>query len=167
LEKGRVAARSTEDPVATVQTSGTAAAAPELPHDRPVVIYDGECQLCIRSVALLRRLDVFGRLAYQNARETFQLPKTLPPIAADKLLEQMHVVTPGTDQRRAYGGFYAFRWLAWQLPVFWPLVPLLYLPGAAWVGERVYAWVARNRFRLVPCHGGSCSLRNSQREVAR
>jgi hypothetical protein len=25
-------------------------------------------------------------------------------------------------------------------------------------GQKIYLWVARNRFRLVPCHGGVCSL---------
>lgn len=136
----------------------------ELPSHRPVVIYDGNCPLCIRTVAVLRQLDVLGLLSYQNAREEFILPPTKPPVDRERLLEQMYVLAPGTGRRRAYGGFYAFRWLAWRLPVCWPIVPLLYLPGAAGVGERVYAWIARNRFRLIPCHGGICTIKpNSSR----
>ncbi len=129
---------------------------PELPTDRPVVIYDGQCPLCLRSVAVLKRLDVFGRLAYHDARQPFAIPPTSPPLDPDKLLVQMHVVTPGTTRRRCYGGFYAFRALAWNLPACWPILPLLYLPGAAWVGERIYAWIARNRFRLLACSGKVC-----------
>src|SRR5262249_15442322 len=38
--------------------------------ERPaVVLYDGQCPLCRRSVALLRRLDWLGRLAYADARD--------------------------------------------------------------------------------------------------
>ncbi|MCS7017069.1 MAG: DUF393 domain-containing protein [Gemmatales bacterium] len=137
-----------------------------LPRDKPVVLYDGECPLCLRTVAVLHWLDLFGRLAYQNAREPFELPRTTPALDPQKLLQHMHVVTPGTDRRRAYTGYYAFRWLAWWLPACWPILPLLYLPGAAWVGERIYAWVARNRFRLLPCHGGVCRWPNPGRPVS-
>ena len=35
---------------------------------------------------------------------------------------------------------------------------LLYIPGVPGLGQRLYLWVARNRFRLVPCHGGVCTL---------
>jgi predicted DCC family thiol-disulfide oxidoreductase YuxK len=68
----------------------------------------------------------------------------------------MHVLAP--DGGRLYHGFAALRWLAWRLPPLWPLAPLLYVPGVLTVGQRLYLWVARNRFRLVPCHGGVCTL---------
>jgi predicted DCC family thiol-disulfide oxidoreductase YuxK len=142
--------------VSSAETAGKTLA--ELPTDRPVVIYDGQCPLCLRSVAVLKRLDVFGRLVYHDARQPFAVPLTSPPLDPDKLLVQMHVVTPGTTRRRCYGGFYAFRTLAWYLPACWPILPLLYLPGADWVGERIYAWIARNRFRLLPCRGKVCRL---------
>ena len=38
------------------------------------------------------------------------------------------------------------------------LVPLLYLPGVPAVGQRLYLWVARNRYHLVPCHDGACAV---------
>jgi hypothetical protein len=41
--------------------------------------------------------------------------------------------------------------LAAALPAFWPLCPLLFLPGVSWVGERVYGVIARNRLALVHC----------------
>ena len=31
-------------------------------------------------------------------------------------------------------------------------------PGVPWVGNKVYLWVAKNRFKLVPCKDGVCSL---------
>jgi predicted DCC family thiol-disulfide oxidoreductase YuxK len=122
----------------------------------PVVLYDGDCAFCRKSVALLKRLDWLGRLRFQSAREVDRLPPSRVPLDPDKLLAEMHVVTP--DRTRAPAGFAAFRWIAWRLPLTLPLAPLLYLPGVSWVGNKVYRWVAKNRFGLVPCAGGACAV---------
>jgi predicted DCC family thiol-disulfide oxidoreductase YuxK len=123
---------------------------------RALLLYDGNCALCQKGVAQLRRLDWFGVLRYADARDRANLPMTDPPLDPGRLLEEMHLLTgPGG---RVYHGFGAFRWLAWRLPLLWPLAPFLYLPGVPTLGQRLYLWVARNRFRLVPCHGGVCTL---------
>jgi predicted DCC family thiol-disulfide oxidoreductase YuxK len=116
---------------------------------RAVVLYDGQCELCRRSVAMLKRLDWRRRLTFADAREPASVPAGLDP---RRLLEEMHVVTAGG---RVDHGFAAFRRIAQLLPPLWPLVPLLYLPGVPALGQRLYLWVARNRFHLVPCHGAS------------
>lgn len=121
-----------------------------------VVLYDGDCPLCQRSVAILRRLDWFHTLAFQNARDTDRLPPSATPLDPKRLLEEMHVVAP--DRQTARAGFRAFRWMAWRLPVTLPLAPLFYLPGVPWVGNRVYRWVAKNRLNLVPCRDGACRV---------
>jgi predicted DCC family thiol-disulfide oxidoreductase YuxK len=124
------------------------------PARRGQVLYDGQCPLCLKSVALLKRLDWLGRLSYVNARDRADLPAAAA-IDPDQLLQEMHVLTPGG---RLYHGFAALRWMAWRLPLLWPLAPFLYVPGVPRLGQRLYLWVARNRFRLVPCHGGVCTL---------
>jgi predicted DCC family thiol-disulfide oxidoreductase YuxK len=126
------------------------------PAGRSVVLYDGQCPFCRRSVALLRRLDWLGRLRYHDARDADHLPPSNEPLHPPRLLEQMHVLSPGGD--RAFAGFGAVRYLAWRLPALWAVAPLLYLPGIPVLGQRIYLWVAKNRFQLVPCHGGVCAL---------
>ena len=123
---------------------------------RAAVLYDGQCAFCRKSVDLLKRLDWFGLLRYQDARDVAHLPPSAAPLDPERLLEEMHVLTP--DGRGLYHGFAALRWLAWRLPLLWPFAPLMYLPGVPALGQRLYLWVARNRFRLVPCHGGVCKL---------
>jgi len=127
---------------------------------RALVLYDGQCELCRRSVALLQRLDWLRRLGYVDVRDPQQLQKVELSLAAGRLFDEMHLVPPGGQA--VYHGFGAFRWLAWRLPGLWLLAPLLYLPGVAVLGQRAYLWVARNRFRLVPCHGGVCKIGRSQ-----
>jgi predicted DCC family thiol-disulfide oxidoreductase YuxK len=125
---------------------------------RAAVLYDGQCKLCQKSVALLKRLDWFGTLRYQDARDLEHLPVSATPLDPARLMEEMHVLTP--DGRGLYHGFAALRWLAWRLPLLWPIAPLLYIPGVPSLGQRLYLWIARNRFRLVPCHGGVCNIQS-------
>ena len=120
---------------------------------RSLVLYDGECPLCRKSVALLKRLDWLGRLAFANSRG--ELPESGVPLDRKRLLEEMHVLTP--DRQRVYHGFGAFRWIARQMPLTWALVPLLYVPGVPALGQRLYLWVAKNRYDLVPCAHGGCA----------
>lgn len=124
--------------------------------ERAVVLYDGECPFCIATVKLLRRLDWRQKLHFQDCRRTDEWPATPIPLSLDRLLEEMHVISP--DRQRAYAGYAAFRWLAWRLPLLWPLAPWLYLPGVPWLGQRLYRWIARRRYKLVPCHDGVCSV---------
>jgi predicted DCC family thiol-disulfide oxidoreductase YuxK len=123
---------------------------------RARVIYDGDCAFCRKSIDVLRKLDWRRRLTYVNARDTSQTLLQQPPVAGAPLLEQMHVLTPAG---RLYGGYAAIRWLAWRLPLLWPLAPLLYLPGASPIGNAAYRWVARHRFQLVPCQHGACQIK--------
>lgn len=123
---------------------------------KATVLYDGECGFCQRSVAILKKLDWFKKLHYQNARQTELLPKTDPPLDPARLLEEMYLVPPGGHP--LYHGFGAFRWMAWRLPICWLIAPLLYVPGVPWLGNRVYLWIAKRRFQLVPCKDGVCEL---------
>ncbi|HJZ58779.1 MAG TPA: DUF393 domain-containing protein [Gemmataceae bacterium] len=123
---------------------------------KAVVLYDGMCPLCQRSVRLLKRLDWLGMLHFQDARDTAHLPPCEQPLEPARLLEQMHLVTP--DRKHAHAGYAAVRWMSWRLPLLWPVAPLLYLPGMPRLGDRLYRWVARNRFNLVPCHDGVCRV---------
>lgn len=125
------------------------------PTTRATVLFDGDCPLCQRLSRQLARLDWRGKLHFQNARDTPNLPVTSPTLVPERLLEEMHLVTP---RGRVYAGYRAFRWIAWRLPVFWLLAPLLSLPGVPWVGNKLYLWVARRRYRLAPCAHGVCRL---------
>ena len=123
---------------------------------KAVVLYDGECPLCLKSVDLLKRLDWLRVLHCQNARETDRWPPSPVPLDEKRMLEEMHLVTPRRDA--VYHGFKAFRWMAWRIPLLVAFAPLMYLPGVPAIGQRAYLWIARNRYRLVPCHSGVCEV---------
>jgi predicted DCC family thiol-disulfide oxidoreductase YuxK len=123
---------------------------------QPQILFDGDCAFCRKSVAVLQKLDWLGRFAYINVRDTAQPLLHQAPVVGAPLLEQMHVLTPAG---RLYGGYRSIRWLAWRVPLLWPLAPFLYLPGITQLGDYVYRWVARHRFQLVPCQHGACQIK--------
>ena len=73
-----------------------------------------------------------------------------------RMIQEMHVLTP--DRTTAYSGFRAVRWIAGRVPLLWPLYPLLFIPGMARLGQRLYLWIAKNRFHLLPCRDGVCTI---------
>jgi predicted DCC family thiol-disulfide oxidoreductase YuxK len=124
------------------------------------IFYDGQCRLCVKSVQLLRRLDWNHTLRFINSRADEREIAKLPVDPAE-LLSQMHLQTP--DGKTIYRGFEAIRWISWRLPLFWLFTPLLYLPGIPALGQKLYLRIAKNRFHLVPCHDGQCTLPNRDR----
>lgn len=133
--------------------------APALPaaaDGKAVVLYDGACPLCQKSIRILKAIDWLKQLTFHDARDVANLPKAEVPLDPKRLIEEMHVLTP--DRKHAYAGFKAFRWMAWRIPLTFLSAPFLYIPGVPWLGNKVYLWVAKNRFRLVPCKDGVCQL---------
>jgi predicted DCC family thiol-disulfide oxidoreductase YuxK/uncharacterized membrane protein YphA (DoxX/SURF4 family) len=129
------------------------------PDRHALVVYDGRCPICLRSVTLLRSLDLLDRLRFADlevegraAIERTGVPDgEVPSIQA--LRHEMHTVGPGGG---LYTGFGAFRRIARLLPPLWALVPLVHLPGASAIGETLYRRVARSRVRLGGCVEGVC-----------
>lgn len=113
---------------------------------KAIVYYDGQCSFCLKSVSILKKLDWFKRLDYYDSRK-WQITCITP----EQLLEQMHV---SMLDKGLFNGFEACRELALLLPLLWPVVPFLYIPGVPWLGQKFYMWVARNR----SCKDGVCKL---------
>jgi predicted DCC family thiol-disulfide oxidoreductase YuxK len=119
------------------------------PHEPLDVIYDGQCRLCRRSLDLLQRLA--GRTVFRlhDATHRGMIRANFPRLAHADTEDAMFVVT---RRGEVFRGFFAFRRIVWESPRLYPLLILFYAPGAALLGPRIYAWVARNRRNL------GCSL---------
>ncbi len=121
---------------------------------KALVLYDGDCAFCRFSIRWLQWLDWLKKLDFVNVRKDHPVLDE-PGVIAAPLLDQMHV---WTMKGQLYGGYQAVRWIAWRLPLLFPLAPFLHLPGITQLGDAAYKWVARNRFKLVPCEHGECQL---------
>ena len=115
---------------------------------RARVYFDGECPMCTRARRLVETLDATGRVTSLDAR-TAELP---PGVDRRTLLEEMVL---GTSRGHVLRGFDAWRWLLARFPATFWLAPLLYLPGVAFMGRRVYRRVARGRTILSRCEAST------------
>jgi predicted DCC family thiol-disulfide oxidoreductase YuxK len=123
------------------------------------ILYDGECPLCAREVATLRRLDRGrGRIAFDDiAAPGFDAGRY--GRRQDALMARIHGALPdgrvveGVEVfRRAYtavGLGWALAWTGW--------------PGLRGLADAGYRWFARNRLRLTgrtphACEDGRCAL---------
>jgi predicted DCC family thiol-disulfide oxidoreductase YuxK len=124
---------------------------------RPDVLYDGHCPLCIRSVTVLHYLDWMGRMSFTDLER--RPPDAQPPLARDDLRRQMHLVRPDGQLRC---GFFAVRHACRYMPLLWIVLPLLYVPGVPFIGQRLYAAVANGRRRL--CADGACAVHDAPKK---
>lgn len=123
------------------------------------LLFDGECPLCAREVAMLRRLDrARGRIAFADiaapgfdagryGRSDAELMARIHGVLGDgRVVEGLEVF------RRAYAAVglgWALAWTDW--------------PGLRRVADAGYRWFARNRLRLTgrsahACESGRCAL---------
>jgi predicted DCC family thiol-disulfide oxidoreductase YuxK len=112
--------------------------------EAPTLIFDGECGVCRRAVALVRRWDREQRLRYvpfQDEEAIREFDIALPALAA-----AMHLVLPdgrvfaGADAVPELGRLLpGKRWWAWGFAV----------PGVRSLARRVYARIARRRHCAV------------------
>jgi predicted DCC family thiol-disulfide oxidoreductase YuxK len=123
---------------------------------RAVVLFDGDCRFCQKTVGILRSLDWFNRLEYVSAREPEKFPDAVTPVDPMRAIEEMHLVTP--DKQKTYAGFRAVRWIAGRLPAMWIMYPFLFIPGVPQLGQKVYLWIAKNRMGIIPCKDGVCEI---------
>ena len=109
-----------------------------------VLLYDGTCRFCIRSLGVLKRFDPRDRLELVDASDRAAVSRRFPQTAGADFESAMYAV----DGTRVYRGFDAFRRALAALPALRLLAPLLYVPGIPQAGRRIYDTVARNRHAL-------------------
>jgi len=117
-----------------------------------IVLFDGRCGLCRRSVVVLKSLDWLHRLEFANFREKERKEKHAKHISMEVLDASMHIRLSNGEYEK---GFFAFRSVSWHLPSLWILMPFLYIPGVPFIGDRIYATIAKNRPR---CESDTCTL---------
>lgn len=128
------------------------------PPGRNVLLYDGHCRFCQAGARRIVALARPGHIDMVNFQEAGALDR-FPGLSHDMCMQQMYLITPNG---RAIGGFEAAvvavatrRWIGW-------IAYLYYTPGLRWLFDRLYVFIARNRYRIIgkaaDCPGGTCSL---------
>jgi predicted DCC family thiol-disulfide oxidoreductase YuxK len=119
-----------------------------------VVLFDGGCPICRRTVRTLRRLDWLDRLRFADATASEIRERVAPGLTELEAMQQMYAVEASG---RRHGGFDAQLRIARELPLLWPFHIVGRLPGLRQIGTAVYRFVAANRRRHGVCSDELCS----------
>ena len=123
--------------------------------DRDTVLYDGQCRFCRSQIAILRRVDPFGRLRFTSLHDP-SVARDFPELSPEALLEKMHVVDP---RGHVWAGAEAVRYLSRRLVLLWPAALILHIPGTLPLWSRLYGFVARHRYAIAGrCDEGTCRI---------
>ena len=118
------------------------------------VFHDGDCPLCNREVAMLRRLDKAGKIKFTDiSRRNFD--PSVHGKDLETLMSEIHARRPDGSWIR---GVEVFRQLYAAVGLA-PLVALTRVPPVSWALDAGYRWFARNRLRLTGrCTDDTCSV---------
>jgi predicted DCC family thiol-disulfide oxidoreductase YuxK len=124
-------------------------------------LYDGMCVLCNQTRRIVTALDWNKRVEWLDVHRWSEVEARYPFLDFATAMGQIHVITPdGTT----YGGFFGTRRLLRELPLAYPVWLLLQLPIVSWLGQKVYRFIARNRyainrmFGVEVCETDTCKL---------
>lgn len=128
---------------------------PDQGHDHDVeVFFDGQCPLCMREIAMLRRLDRRGRIRFTDIAAADFEPSTLG-LDMETLMDRIHGRLPdGTfiEGVEVFRRLYAAVGLG-------PVVALTRLPGVSGALDLAYRKFAANRLRWTGrCVDGVCAV---------
>jgi predicted DCC family thiol-disulfide oxidoreductase YuxK len=118
------------------------------------VFYDGECPLCAREVAMLRRFDGKAHVLFTDI-SSHDFDAEALGLSQTALMDSIHGRLP---DGRLIEGVEVFR-RAYQAVGLGPLVALSRLSGIRQLLDAAYRVFARNRLRLTGrCKAGHCEL---------
>lgn len=117
------------------------------------VFFDGDCPLCRREIAMLRRLDRRSAIRFTDIAQPGFDPASIG-LTRDALMARIH---GRTSDGTLVEGVEVFRHLYGAVG-FGPLVALSRVPPIAWLLDAGYRWFAKNRLRLTGrCDDRTCS----------
>jgi len=119
-----------------------------------IVLFDGGCPICRRTVRTLQRLDWLEQLQFADATDDEIRRRVAPALTLDEAMRQMNVVD---GSGRLSGGFDAQLRIARRVPALWLFGVLGALPGVRQIGSAVYRYIAAHRKRQGVCSDDLCS----------
>ncbi len=129
--------------------------------DRLIIIYDGHCVLCTRTVSRLMKLRTISpiqSIPLQDIRVATLLPEGYDQ---DRLNKEIHVLDMSNG--RVIKGADAIVYIMTKLPSLRPVSFIYHVPGMKWLASRIYQWIAKRRYDLFgktdECDSGHCSIK--------
>jgi predicted DCC family thiol-disulfide oxidoreductase YuxK len=111
----------------------------------------------------MRSLDWLKRIEFINLHDAAAWQDRYPKLAPERLMAEIHVIDKAGT---VFAGFAGSRRMLREVPLGLPLWLALQLPGMERIGQRVYRFIARRRYRinawlgnaLADCVDGGCKM---------
>lgn len=126
------------------------------PADLPkadVVIYDGKCVFCRKSVKLLDSWVEQGQLAYVSLHDPW-VADYVPSLTHDQMMKQIYLVSRSDDS--LHGGAEAIRYLSTRSWKLWIAAPFLHIPFSMPLWQWIYQQIAKRRYLIAGKDGDEC-----------
>lgn len=117
----------------------------EMDETRPVLIYDGNCPICRKTMAWIKENadeDTFEMLTCQSE----QVEKRFPFIESEDCMNAMQLILP--DGKHLVGEK-AMPEILKRMNRYGSAARLFHLPGADLISRRFYRWFADNRYQIA------------------
>jgi predicted DCC family thiol-disulfide oxidoreductase YuxK len=131
-----------------------------LKDNRLIIIYDGHCVLCTRTVARLKSLRttaMIESIPLQDDRVFDFLPVGYDRTQLDR---EIHVID--MENGRINRGADAVVYVMTKLPSLRFIAWMYRIPGMNRLASRIYQWIAKHRYQLFgkteECESGHCRL---------
>lgn len=126
-------------------------------------LFDGHCVICQSTRRTIIALDWFNRVEFLDLHDKAQVERRYPQYDHAQLMGEIHVIA----DEQLYAGFMGTRRMLKEVPLGFPLWLIMQLPGMTWLGRKIYAVIARNRYAVNrafgvdlddPCVDGVCKI---------
>jgi len=111
--------------------------------EKHVVFYDAECPLCRTVKIIVKKLDWRRAIAWHPVQEVSEETREIAN-AYKNMYDEIYMYT---KDGQVLTGFYTVREILTLLPVTFPLAGVLYLPFAENIGDSVYRFISKRRYR--------------------
>ena len=121
-----------------------------------LILYDKYCYLCNQSKKIIKAIDWFRVFDWQSL-QSYEKTTILSDQKKRALEGEIHLIKSSGE---SLTGFYAIRHILLRCVLTFWLGALLYLPKADQIGNPIYRWVAKNRYRMFKnkCENGTCRI---------
>lgn len=111
----------------------------------------------------MRALDWLKRIDFVDLHDGADDSERYPDLSRESLMREIHVLD---SAGAVFAGFAGTRRMLKELPLGFPFWLLLQAPGMDALGQRVYRFIARRRYRVnrllgrraPDCAAGSCAM---------
>src|SRR3989338_5243464 len=107
--------------------------------NKPIIAYDNTCQFCTAAKRDMEKIDRKKKLKWVGI-SNFNYKKY--KLKKDDLLKEMYFI----EDEKIFKGYYAWKQIAKNIPLMYPIYLISLIPGVDFIGDKVYRAISRHRY---------------------